>query len=379
MGTPDKLRALFMNLRALAAVSAAFVCLVGTVRTGSLAVTAVCAAEESDDAVIARGVALRKEGDDQAARDLFMKVYERSHTARAAGQLGLAEQALGRWEEAESHLREALRSPNDPWVKKNHDALSRDMLLIKGHIARVEIVGEPEGAEVLINGRTVGKLPLSGPISTSAGSVDVEARAPGYQHEMRTLTLTGGQYQRLVMRLQKDEPARTAMATPVPPASVVTPPTETPSPAVAPAPAAKPSADEQPGPIRPIAKWTALGLAGAGLAVGITSTVVRSSKLDSFKSANGGGCVEMGGRAVDADGNPVPACQGFLDSYKSMRTWQIVGFVSAGVFAATWLALFLTEPSGAAEPHGGVARAHSFVCAPTADPTGAGATCLFTM
>ena len=368
-----------MNLRALTAAAAALLCLLGTARSGSLAVTTALAAEESDDAVIARGVALRKEGDDQAARELFMKVYERSHSARAAGQLGLAEQALGRWEEAEAHLREALRSPNDSWVKKNHDALSRDMLLIKAHIARVEIVGDPEGAEILVNGRTVGKLPLSGPISTSAGSVDIEARAPGYQHEMRTLTLTGGQYQRLVMRLQKDEPAPSATATPVPPSSIVSaPPPETPSRATPPA-GAKPSVDDQPSPIRPIAKWTALGLAGAGLAVGITSTVVRANKLDSFKSANGGGCVEMNGRAVDPDGNPVAACQGLLDSYKSMRTWQIVGFVSAGGCAATWLALFLTEPPSSAEPRAGVARAHSFVCSPTADANGAGAACMFTM
>jgi len=365
-----------MNLRALAVLLAALSCLLGTARTGLLGGTLAFASDESDDAVIARGVALRKEGDDQAARDLFLKVYERSHSARAAGQLGLAEQALGRWEEAEAHLREALRSPDDPWVKKNHDALSRDMLLIKSHIARVEIVGEPEGAELLINGRAVGKLPLSGPISTSAGSVDIEARAPGYQHEMRTLTLTGGQYQRLVMRLQKDEPAPTARATPVPPASMVAaPPASTANPPVG----AAPSTDGRPSPLRPIAKWSALGLAGAGLAVGITSSVVRANKLDQFKSANGGVCVEMNGRAVDGDGNPVAACQVLLDSYKSMRTWQIVGFVSAGVFAATWLALFLTEPPASSEPQGGVARAHSFVCAPTAEPTGAGATCLFTM
>jgi len=357
---------------------AVLVCPLGPARLGFPGSPSAFAADESDDAVIARGVALRKEGDDQAARDLFMKVYERSHSARAAGQLGLAEQALGRWEEAEAHLREALRSPNDPWVKKNHDALSRDMLLIKAHIARVEIVGEPEGAEILINGRSVGKLPLSGPISASAGSVDVEARAPGYQHEMRTVNLTGGQYQRLVMRLQKDEPVASTTATPVPPASMVSGPSDVSPPSTLPA-GARPTTDEPPSALRPVAKWTTLGLAGAGLAVGITSSVVRANKLEQFKSADGGRCVEMSGRAVDADGNPVAACQGLLDSYKSMRTWQIVGFVSAGVFAATWLALFLTEPPPAAELHGGVARTGAFVCAPTADPTSAGATCLFTM
>jgi len=357
--------------------------LVGPAASVFLGCPVAVAADDSDDAVIARGVALRKEGDDQAASELFMKVYQRSHTARAAGQLGLAEQALGRWEEAESHLREALRSPDDPWVKKNHDALSRDMLLIKSHIARVEIVGDPEGAEILINGRAVGTLPLSGPISTSAGSVDIEARAPGFRHEMRTVNLTGGQYQRLVMRLQKDEPAptATATATPLPPAPIVSPPPSRPTPgsALSPPAATRPSGDESPSHLRPIAEWTALGLAGAGLAVGITSSVVRANKLNQFNSTDNGRCVEMSGRAVDADGNPVPACQGLLDSYKSMRTWQIVGFVSAGVLAATWLTLFLTEPSAAAQPRGGLARGHALVCAPTADPTGAGATCMFTM
>src|SRR3569832_401382 len=132
-----------MNLRALAAATAALVCFAGTARTGSLGVAAALATEESDDAVIARGVALRKEGDDQAARDLIMKVYERSHSARAAGQLGLAEQALGRCEEAEAHLRDALRAPKDSWVKLNHVALSRDMRWFMSHIARVEIVGVP--------------------------------------------------------------------------------------------------------------------------------------------------------------------------------------------------------------------------------------------
>src|SRR3569832_91379 len=111
-----------MNLRAFVAASAALVCLAGTALMGFLGVAAALATEESDDAVIARGVALRKEGDDQAARDLFMKVYERSHSARAAGQLGLAEQALGRWEEAEAHLREALRSPNDSWFFLTHES-----------------------------------------------------------------------------------------------------------------------------------------------------------------------------------------------------------------------------------------------------------------
>jgi hypothetical protein len=59
-----------------------------------------------------------------------------------------------------------------------------------------------------------------------------------------------------------------------------------------------------------------------------------------------------------------------------MRTWQIVGFVSAGVFAATWLTLLLTEPS-ASGSGSNVARAPALVCGPTTDLNGA--TCLLSL
>jgi len=368
-----------MKLSAAVATSVALLCLTGPSLPGPAGLFGVkpaAAAPESEDDLISRGVALRKDGDDQAARDLFRKAYERSHSPRAAGQLGLAEQALGRWEEAEIHLREALRAPNDPWVKKNHDALTRDMVIIKGHVARLEISGQPEGAEVVVNGHVVGKLPLEGPISITAGEVDLEARSPGYQHEVRKLTLAGGQYQQIVVRLQKDEPAAT-QATPVAPSTIVAtpPPAEPTPPAPATNPAAPAPADQPPSSLRLVATWGALGLAGAGLAVGITSSVIRSSKLSQFKSD---GCSIDMGRAVDTMTDVASAhCQSLLDSYNGTRTWQIVGFVSAGVFAATWLALFLTEPSTPSGAHGSVAHTRSFTCGPTGNMTGAA--CLFSM
>ena len=73
--------------------------------------------------------------------------------------------------------------------------------------------------------------------------------------------------------------------------------------------------DAEPPRLRPIAKWSALGLAGAGLAVGITTSLIRSNSLDEFKSAHGGGCFDRGGRGVDSAGNDVSECQGPLDTY----------------------------------------------------------------
>jgi tetratricopeptide (TPR) repeat protein len=363
-----------MKLSSVAAISVpvVYLCFVAPTWQAPFAGARANAASGSENEMISRGVALRKEGDDQAACEIFRQAYERFHSARAAGQLGLAEQALGRWSEAEAHVREALRSPADPWVRKNHDALSHDMLVITAHVARIEILGQPEGAEIVVNGRAAGRLPLASPVTTSAGEVDLEARAEGFQPEVKKLTLTAGQYQRVVIRLQKSQ---TPEARVVPPAAMVTTP---PAGAVAsrqvsPPPSAasgQPASEEPASGIRPIAKWTALGLSGAGLALGVASTVYRANKLSAFKSAHGGVCSEMAGRAVDHDGLPVPECQGLLDSYNGARTWQFVGFISAGAFAATWLALMLTEPPPAGAPTN-VAHRPSLSCGPSPDLSGA--------
>jgi hypothetical protein len=377
-------------------ILAVLLCALGAWPSRVAAAGPAAGAPQSEDEIIARGVKLRKAGDDQSARDLFRQAYDRFHSPRAAGQLGLAEQALGRWEEAEAHLREALQSPEDPWVKKNFETLTQDIQIVKAHVARIEIAGQPEGAEIMVNGRSVGRLPLGGPVIASAGEVDVEARASGYQPMVRKLALVGGQYQRIVVRLEKVEPpgARTGGGA----VSAGTTATGGSSPVVArpidvarttedggakslagesPAGGGGPASDATPSPLWTVGKWGSLGLAGVGLAVGITSTVIRENRLTEFKTTHGG-CLDMNGRAVDQQGNPVPACQELLNSYHSLKTWQIVGFVAAGVFAATSLALFLAEPSPQASSSGqGVATRPRVICGPTNDLTGA--TCMLSM
>ena len=85
----------------------------------------VAGAETTDDAekLIRHGIELRKAHDDEGAARAFQQAYDQVHTPRAAGQLGLAEQALGRWEDAERHVGEALRTGGDPWVAKNRATL----------------------------------------------------------------------------------------------------------------------------------------------------------------------------------------------------------------------------------------------------------------
>jgi hypothetical protein len=300
-----------------------------------------------DDAekLIRHGVELRKQHDDEGAARAFQQAYDQVHSPKAAAQLGLAEQALGRWEDAERHVSESLRATSDPWIIKNHETLDDALGTIEAHLGRVEVLGDPEGAEVAVNGRTIGKLPLPDAVRVSAGQVDVELRAPGYVAAQRTLTIVGGQYQRLVFHLNKEAPPQTAapVVKPLGGQEAVAGPGTTPTPAVTSTPAA-----ESPSQARTVLKWSAAGAAALGLAVGVTFAILHANNVSSFDS-NPAHCEDKNGTAVLSDGNPAPqACQDLLNSYRSDTTYSIVGFAAAGAFAVTWLVLQLTE--GPAHP-----------------------------
>src|SRR5260221_25029 len=76
------------------------------------------AAAQDADAFIKQGIALRRALKEQEALTAFRRAYELAPSPRAVAQIGLAEQALGRWADAEAHLLTALEAVSDPWIDK---------------------------------------------------------------------------------------------------------------------------------------------------------------------------------------------------------------------------------------------------------------------
>jgi hypothetical protein len=357
---------------------------VAAVLSAGLGLPRAHGAESDDDAekLIRRGVQLRKAHDDEGAARAFQKAYDQVHSPRAAGQLGLAEQALGRWEDAERHVSEALRATDDAWVSKNQAALAGALGIIQGHLGRIEVSGDPEGAEVSINGHPAGKLPLADAVPVSAGEVDVDLRAPGYTPAQRTLTIVAGQYQRLVMHLARESAGPVGAAeqlkasggenagaggSSVPAGG-----------ALAVGPIRTGAAVEPVGPstARTVIKWSAAGAAGLGLVVGVTATILHARNISAFDD-NPANCGDDNGKAfIQNTKPPVPgpaSCQASLDAYRSDKTWEIVGYVGAGAFAATWLVLQLTQgssPSSASAEHAWAMP----LCAPSS--SGLGLSCV---
>jgi hypothetical protein len=154
------------------------------------------AAGDDVDAIVSHGVQLRKEGKDREALAEFQRAAQLSRTPRVAGQIGLAEMALGIWLAGEVHLQEALGHDGDPWVRKNRAALEKALATTSAHLGTVEVWGTPAGAEVIMNGQAVGTYPMAKGVRLNVGPVTVTVRAPGYEAATRTLQVFAEQLTR---------------------------------------------------------------------------------------------------------------------------------------------------------------------------------------
>lgn len=159
-------------------------------------------AQSSDpaEALMAEGVELRRQGRDAEALERFRAAFDQSGSPRARAQVALAHQALGNWIEAESNLEAALDT-RDPWVERNRGALEGALETVRSRLAFLEVRGEPAGAQVRVDGRDVGLLPLAEPARVVAGDVVVEVSKDGYATILRPVRVRPGATGRETIRL----------------------------------------------------------------------------------------------------------------------------------------------------------------------------------
>jgi hypothetical protein len=332
----------------------------------SFAPLAARAASPKAEALVNQAVELRRNGDDEGALALLLQAYGLARAPRTAGQLGLCEQALGRWAEAETYLTEALKAQEDPWVKKNRGTIEDALAFVKSHIARIEVQGDPQGAEVWVNGALVGKLPLGSPVRVAAGEVEVELRASGFVNEKKTMRLEAGQYQRIILHASE----RPVAAPPPPPPQPAAAPSETTN-IVVNVPeshngTATPTVTREQEPAastgRLALKWVAFGLGAAAIGVGVYGTVGNANGVSNFDAKCG--IDPMTGSPFSKKAGTTDAqCVSFKSDYESKSHVGIGGFIAAGALVTTGLILWLTEPA--------TPRAHDAAalrCAPALGP-----------
>jgi hypothetical protein len=152
-----------------------------------LLASSAAAQTESPRELLDRALALRERGEDEEALALFRRAHALEPSAQTLGQIALAEQALGRFREAERDLIAALEQ-GGPWIEQYRAALGEALETIRGHLGTLELTGGVDGAEVRVNGEAVGVLPLP-PISVEAGVAIVEVSAEGFLPYQRQLEI----------------------------------------------------------------------------------------------------------------------------------------------------------------------------------------------
>jgi hypothetical protein len=314
----------------------------------------VCAQPRRDpsEALVQRGLDLRRRGQDEAAYNIFEEAWNLSHAPRARAQMGLAAQALGRWSSADRFLREALSASTDPWVTERRAVLERSLVEIDAHLGSLEVRCNVEGAEVRIDGVLMGTTPLGAPLRLPAGTVAIQLRAPGHLEVMRqaVVTLGGATREQIDMMRIGAPPVGTppVVTPPVVTPPVVTPPVVTPPvvtpPVVTPPVVITPPVDTAPpssASTRRALAWTAGGVAVAGVALGAVFLGLRNSSATAFNARN-----QNADRGDDcARGSTAQSCVDAESTVSTQGALSTVGFVVGGAAAIGSAVLFLTLPS----------------------------------
>jgi hypothetical protein len=169
--------------------------------------------------LLRQGVELRREHRDQEALEVFTQALALAKTPVACAQAALAEQALGRWIDAERDLSQALASQGDAWIAKNRGALDGALAEIEGHLAWLRVEVDTASPEVQIDAEPIA---VDAEVRVTAGAHVLVARASGYVPEVRPMQLSPGERAQTSFTLQP-LPARPAQGE-TPPAAPLTPP-----------------------------------------------------------------------------------------------------------------------------------------------------------
>lgn len=156
----------------------------------ALALSSVCsavtaAAQSGDEAraeqLLRQGMQRREAGRDAEALELYRQAVElQPENARALAHLGVTYQALGRWVPAQNYLKQALGHTEDPYIQRHESELTDALAVVSSKLGQLEVYGGPPGAEVLLNGQPVARLPMAEPLQVTVGSYLLEVQAAGH-------------------------------------------------------------------------------------------------------------------------------------------------------------------------------------------------------
>jgi PEGA domain len=296
-------------------------------RAAACALTLACSlatsgarADASSAQMVEKGIQLRREHRDAEALEEFRRADQLNPAPRIKAQIGLAEQALGQWVEAERDLNLALSAVEDPWIVRNTDALKKAVAAIQLHLGSLSVETNVAGAELWLNGARWGSLPMSS-ARVVAGTLHVEVRAPGYETAHSSIDVAPGV-------TAKERLALTPSTTP----TAGTPPATTESQT----PGTPPIALPPPPPTQRFFAWGALAGAGVSLGGAVAAQLVHESNARHYNDPS---------LCTPTTGDRDAVCGIYRGRAETAQTFATLGFIAGGTLGVASVILFLTAPS----------------------------------
>jgi hypothetical protein len=165
-------------------------CTLATPRVSHAQDTASADDTERARILFQEGNAAYRERNWQLAYEKFHEAFGLAPTYDLAGNLGDVELMLDKPRDAAEHLAYSLKN----WPAGQAEARAKTAARLKeakGFVATIKVTVNRDGAEVFVNGTSVGTSPISGELFVNPGAITVEAKAGG-KSDKSTIALDKG-------------------------------------------------------------------------------------------------------------------------------------------------------------------------------------------
>ncbi len=157
------------------------------------AAPALAAEDAVVEALIQRGIQLRRNSADEEALAVFLEAERQDPTSvRVLLHVVTAAQGAGKWLMADSYMRKVSALSDDAYYRRHADAIDVVRRAIATRVGSFQAQGQPDGASVRLDGQLVGTLPMGEPTSVEAGAYLMEVHKPGFYRLRRNVVISGG-------------------------------------------------------------------------------------------------------------------------------------------------------------------------------------------
>ena len=163
------------------------------------------AAREEAGQRFQRGLAFYGDGEYALALIEFDRAYLLVPDYRVLYNIGQVSIQLSRFARARLALEQYLAEGGAAIPPDRAEQVKRDLGMLKDRTAYLELTSSPEGAEIIVDDRSLGETPLAAPLLLDAGEHQVVLKKKGFQTATRRIVLAGAERLPLVVELVAEQ------------------------------------------------------------------------------------------------------------------------------------------------------------------------------